>query len=47
MILLIGPVMVGIMDLKLSASCFNLCSNSSIVVENIGLNIPLIKTKLS
>ena len=41
----IGPAMVGLLELKLIASCVNLCSNSSLAVGKMGLNFPLIKTK--
>jgi len=44
---LIGPVMVGMIELQLIGSSVNLCSNSSLDVGKIGLNVTLVKTKLS
>ena len=43
--LLIGSVMVYLIELTLFARCANLCSNSSLAVEKIGLNFLLIKLK--
>ena len=45
--LLIVPVKVGIIDLKLVASCVNLCSNLLLAVGKTGLNVTLIETKIS
>ena len=44
---LIGPITVGLIELKLFASCVNLCSNSSLAAGKIGLNVPLVKTRIS
>ena len=41
--LLIFPVMVGLIELKLSASCVSLCSSSSLAVGRTGLYVLLIK----
>ena len=43
--LLIAPVMVGLIELTLFASCVNLWSNLSLAVGKIGLNVPLIELK--
>ena len=45
MTLLTGPVMVGLIELKLVASCVKLCSNSSLAVGKTGLHILLTKVK--
>ena len=45
--LLIVPGMLRITELKLFASCVNLGLNSSLTVGKIGLNAPVIKTKIS
>ena len=45
--LLLAPVMVGLMELTLFASCVNLCSNLSLAAVKMGLNIPLKKTEIS
>ena len=45
--LLIAPVMVSLIELTLFASCVSLCSNLSLAVGKIGLDIQLIKTKIS
>ena len=45
--LLVGPVMVGLIELKPFASSVNLCANSSVAVGKIGLNVPLMRTKVS
>ena len=46
---LIGPVTVGLIGLIVTpfACCVNLCSNSSLAVGKIGLNIPLVRTRIS
>ena len=45
--LLTASVMVGVVELTLFVGCVNLCSNLSLAVGKIGLNVPLIKTKIS
>ena len=38
--LLIGPVNVGLIELKIFASCVKLCSDLSLAMEKIGLKFP-------